>query len=76
MLPLTGCEDGRHGLAGPKRDVLLLHERLSLRLDGDGDLIPWEESQEARVPPHDEKPDTRDAREHRPRPAARRGLRR
>lgn len=43
MLPLTGCEDGRHGLAGPKRDVLLLHERLSLRLDGDGDLIPWEE---------------------------------
>ena len=54
MLPLTGCEDGRHGLAGPKRDVLLLHERLSLRLDGDGDLIPWEEGQEARVPPHDE----------------------
>ena len=49
MLPLTGCEGGRHGLAGPKRDVLLLHERLSLRLDGDGDLIPWEESQEAEV---------------------------
>lgn len=75
MLPLTGCEDGRHGLAGPKRDVLL-HERLSLRLDGDGDLIPWEEGQEARVPPHDERPGIRDARERRPRPAARRGLRR
>ena len=55
------------------RDVLLLHEQPSFRFDEDGDLIPWEEGQEARVPSHDERPGIRDARERRPRPAARQG---
>ena len=32
------------------RDVPLLHEQPSFRFDEDGDLIPWEEGQEARVP--------------------------
>ena len=55
------------------RDVLLLHEQPSFRFDEDGDPVPWEEGQEARVPSHDERPGIRDARERRPRPAARRG---
>ena len=54
------------------RDVLLPREQPSLRLDEDGHPVPWEEGQEARVPPHDEGPGIRDARERRPRPAARR----
>ena len=48
------------------RDVLLLHEQLPFRFDGDGNLILWEEGQEARVLSHDEKSDTQDAREHCP----------
>mgnify|MGYP000877488445 CR=1 FL=1 len=55
------------------RDVLLLHEQPSFRFDEDGDPVPWEEGQEARVPSHDERPGIRDARERRPRPAARQG---
>ena len=38
------------------RDVLLLHEQLSLRFDEDGNLIPWEEGQEIHVLSYDEKP--------------------
>ena len=48
------------------RDVLLLHEQLPFRFDEDGNLIPWEEGQEARVLSHDEKPGIRDAHEHCP----------
>ena len=48
------------------RDVLLLHEQLPFRFDEDGNLIPWEEGQEAHVLSHDEKPDTQDAHEHCP----------
>ena len=55
------------------RDVPLLHGQPSLRLDEDGDPVPREEGQEARAPSHDERPGIRDARERRPRPAARRG---
>ena len=55
------------------RDVPLLHEQPSFRFDEDGDPVPREEGREARVPSHDEGPDTRDAREYRPRPAIRRG---
>ena len=55
------------------RDVPLLHEQPSFRFDEDGDPVPREEGREARVPSHDERPGIRDARERRPRPAARRG---
>ena len=68
------CRERRDPDLGARtRDVLPPRERPSLRLGGDGDPVPWEEGQEARVPPHDERPGTRDARERRPRPAARRG---
>ena len=66
------CERRDPNLEAKTRDVPLLHEQPSFRLDEDGDLIPWEEGQEARVLSHDEKPGIRDARERRPRPAARR----
>ena len=67
------CERRDPNLEAKTRDVPLLHEQPSFRFDEDGDLIPWEEGQEARVLSHDEKPGIRDARERRPRPAARRG---
>ena len=70
------CERRDPDLGARTRDVLLPRKRPSLRLGEDGDPVPWEEGQEARVPPHDERPGIRDARERRPRPAARRGLRR
>ena len=67
---MAHCRERRDpNLEAKTRDVLLLHEQLSLRFDEDGNLIPWEEGQEARVLSHDEKPGTRDTREHRPRPA-------
>ena len=66
------CERRDPNLEAKTRDVLLLHEQPSFRLDEDGDPVPWEEGQEARVLSHDEKPGIRDARERRPRPAARR----
>ena len=66
------CERRDPNLEAKTRDVPLLHEQPSLRLDEDGDPVPREEGQEARVPSHDEKPGIRDARERRPRPAARR----
>ncbi len=66
------CERRDPNLEAKTRDVPLLHEQLPFRFDEDGDLIPWEEGQEARVLSHDEKPGIRDARERRPRPAARR----
>ena len=66
------CERRDPNLEAKTRDVPLLHEQPSFRFDEDGDLIPWEEGQEARVLSHDEKPGIRDARERRPRPAARR----
>ena len=67
------CERRDPNLEAKTRDVPLLHEQPSFRFDEDGDLVPWEEGQEARVPSHDERPGIRDARERRPRPAARRG---
>ena len=60
------CERRDPNLEAKTRDVLLLHEQLPFRFDEDGNLIPWEEGQEARVLSHDEKPDTQDAREHCP----------
>ena len=67
------CERRDPNLEAKTRDVLLLHEQLSFRLDEDGDPVPWEEGREARVLSYDEKPGIRDAREHRPRPAGGRG---
>ena len=60
------CERRDPDLGARTRDVLLPRERPSLRLGEDGDPVPWEEGQEARVPPHDERPGIRDARERRP----------
>ena len=60
------CERRDPNLEAKTRDVLLLHEQLSFRFDEDGHPVPWEKGQEARVLSHDEKPDTRDAREHCP----------
>ncbi len=61
------CERRDHNLEEAKtRDVLLLHEQLPFRFDEDGNLILWEEGQEARVLSHNEKPGTQDAREHCP----------
>ena len=60
------CERRDPNLEAKTRDVLLLHEQLPFRFDEDGHSVPWEKGQEARVPPHDEKPDTRDAHEHCP----------
>ncbi len=60
------CERRDPNLEAKTRDVLLLHEQLPFRFDEDGNLILWEEGQEARVLSHDEKPDTQDAREHCP----------
>ena len=60
------CERRDPNLEAKTRDVLLLHEQLPFRFDEDGDPVPWEEGQEARVPPHDEGPGIRDAREHCP----------
>ena len=58
------CERRDPNLEAKTRDVLLLHEQLPFRFDEDGNPVPWEEGQEARVLSHDEKPDTQDAREH------------
>ena len=66
------CERRDPNFKAKMHNVLLLYKQLSFRFDEDGNLIPWEEGQEARVPSHDEKPGIRDARERRPRPAARR----
>ena len=60
------CERRDPNLEAKTRDVLLLHEQLPFRFDEDGNLILWEEGQEARVLSHDEKPGTQDAREHCP----------
>ncbi|AKT49578.1 integrase [Olsenella sp. oral taxon 807] len=60
------CERRDPNLEAKTRDVLLLHEQLPFRFDEDGNLIPWEEGQEARVLSYDKKPDTQDAREHCP----------
>ena len=60
------CERRDHNLEAKTRDVLLLHEQLPFRFDEDGNLIFWEEGQEARVLSHNEKPGTQDAREHCP----------
>ena len=60
------CERRDHNLEAKTRDVLLLYKQLSFRFDENGDLIPWEEGQEVHVLSYDEKPGTRDAREHRP----------
>ena len=60
------CERRDPNLEAKTRDVLLLHEQLPFRFDEDGNLIPWEEGQEARVLSHDEKPGIRDAHEHCP----------
>ena len=60
------CERRDHNLEAKTRDVLLLYKQLSFRFDENGDLIPWEEGQEARVLSHDEKPGIRDAHEHCP----------
>ena len=71
---MAHCRERRDpNLEARTRDVPLLHEQPSLRLDEDGNPVPWEEGQEARVLSHDERPGIRDAREHRPRPAARQG---
>ena len=67
------CERRDPNFKAKMHNVLLLHEQPSFRFDEDGDPVPWEEGQEARVLSHDEKPGIRDARERRPRPAARRG---
>ena len=67
------CERRDPNLEAKTRDVPLLHEQLSFRFDEDGDPVPWEEGQEARALSYDERPGIRDARERRPRPAARRG---
>ena len=67
------CERRDPDLEAKTRDVPLLHEQPSFRLDEDGDPVPWEEGREARALSHDERPGIRDARERRPRPAARRG---
>ena len=49
------CCERRDPDPGAKtRDVLLLYKQLSLRFNEDGNLVPWEEGQEARVSPHDE----------------------
>ena len=69
------CEHRDPDLGAKTRDVPLLHEQPSFRFDEDGDPVPWEEGQEARVLSHDERPGTRDAREHRTRPTTRRGRR-
>lgn len=60
------CERRDPNLEAKTRDVLLLHEQLPFRFDEDGNLIPWEEGQEARVLSYDKKPGTQDAREHCP----------
>ena len=60
------CECRDPNLEAKTRDVLLLHEQLPFRFDEDGNLIPWEEGQEARVLSHNEKLGTQDAREHCP----------
>ena len=60
------CERRDPNLEAKTRDVLLLHEQLPFRFDEDGNLILWEEGQEARVLSHNEKPGTQDAREHCP----------
>ena len=60
------CERRDPNLEAKTRDVPLLHEQPSFRFDEDGDLIPWEEGQEARVLSHDERPGIRDAHEHCP----------
>ena len=66
------CCERRDPDPGAKtRDVLLLYKQLSLRFNEDGNLVPWEEGQEARVSPHDEGTGTRDVHERRPRPVAR-----
>ena len=54
---MAHCRERRDPNLGARtRDVLLPREQLSFRFDEDGDLIPWEEGQEARVPSHDERP--------------------
>ena len=50
------CERRDPNLEAKMRDVLLLHEQLSFRFDEDGNLILWEEGQEAHVLSYDEKP--------------------
>ena len=51
------CRERRDPDLGARtRDVLLPRERPSLRLGEDGDPVPWEEGQEARVPSYDERP--------------------
>ena len=50
------CERRDPNFKAKTRDVLLLHEQLSLRFDEDGNLIPWEEGQEIHVLSYDEKP--------------------
>ena len=67
------CERRDPNFKAKMHNVLLLYKQLPFRFDEDGNLIPWEEGQEARVLSHDEKPGIRDARERRPRPAARQG---
>ena len=50
------CERRDPNFKAKMHNVLLLHEQLSFRFDEDGNLIPWEEGQEARVLSYDEKP--------------------
>ena len=56
------CERRDPNFEAKTRDVLLLHEQLPFRFDEDGDLVPWEEGQEARALSHDERSGTWDAR--------------
>ena len=60
------CERRDPNFKAKMHNVLLLYKQLSFRFDEDGNLIPWEEGQEAHVLSHDEKPDTQDAHEHCP----------
>ena len=50
------CERRDPNFKAKMHNVLLLYKQPSLRLDEDGNPVPWEEGREARVPSHDEKP--------------------
>ena len=50
------CERRDPNFKAKMHNVLLLYKQLSFRFDEDGNLIPWEEGQEAHVLSYDEKP--------------------
>ena len=47
------CERRDPNLEAKTRDVPLLHEQPSFRIDEDGDPVPWEEGQEVHVLSYD-----------------------